>query len=100
MSEVWEFPSQVPHDLPGFRAEVTNRLRKLTNFLKQLSAPVGTWVAWTGTADRSTENADASTTASVGYVQAELQAVNDRLVEQRQAFKALLDDLTSKGILG
>lgn len=51
------------------------------------------WAAPSGTASRATFNADASTTASGSYTQAEVQAINDRLKETRQLLAALILDL-------
>jgi hypothetical protein len=58
----------------------------------------GGWNAWTGNSDK-TSHATFSGTASVGYVQAELQAVMDKLQEQTEAFKALLDTLLASGVI-
>jgi hypothetical protein len=58
-----------------------------------VGAPKTGWTAWTGTPLRTTQNAADSTTASAGYVQAEVQAINDRLTATRQRLAALIDDL-------
>ena len=58
----------------------------------------GGWNAWVGGSDKSANNTF-SGTASVGYVQAELQAVMDSLKEQTEAFKALLDTLLGSGVI-
>lgn len=53
---VWEFPSQVPKDVPGFRQAVIDRLRHLTEYLRRrdryplLSGAVSTTDATTTTA--------------------------------------------------
>ena len=62
-----------------------------------LSGSAG-WAAWTGGSDK-TSHATFSGTASVGYVQAELQAVMDSLKQQTEAFKALLDTLLGPGVI-
>ena len=51
------------------------------------------WTLPTGTPLKAGFDADVSTTASAGYVQAEVQAINDALVEMRQSYKALMDHL-------
>ena len=56
----------------------------------------GGWAIWTGTPDK-TSHATYSGTASVGYVQAELQAVMDKLQQITEAFKALQDTLSAGG---
>lgn len=55
------------------------------------------WSAWTGGSDK-TAHATFSGTASVGYVQAELQAVMDSLKRITEAYKALQDVLLGIGI--
>lgn len=55
------------------------------------------WSNWTGTNSRAS-HATYSGTASVGYVQAELQGVMDALKNVTEAFKALLADLTTQKI--
>ena len=55
------------------------------------------WSAWTGTSDK-TAHATYSGTASVGYVQAELQGVMDKLKQITEAYKALQDVLLGIGI--
>jgi len=57
------------------------------------------WSDWTGTLVRTTQNADDTTTASVGYVQAEAQAVNDRLAATRSRLGKLINDLRAAGFL-
>ena len=56
----------------------------------------GGWAIWTGTPDK-TSHATYSGTASVGYVQAELQGVMDKLKQITEAFKALQDTLLAGG---
>jgi len=51
------------------------------------------WTAPTGTVSRATFDADDNTTASAGYVQAEVQAIADRLRDTRKFLAALLYDL-------
>lgn len=58
----------------------------------------GGWNAWTGTSDK-TSHATFSGTASVGYVQAELQAVMDKLKETTETLKGLLDTLLASGVI-
>lgn len=65
--------------------------------LKWIAASTG-WTAWTGSVNRST-HVTYSGTASAGYVQAEVQAVMDKLQQQTEAFKALVDDLIAQKIL-
>lgn len=55
------------------------------------------WSAWTGASDK-TAHATYSGTASVGYVQAELQGVMDKLKQITEAYKALQDVLLGIGI--
>ncbi len=66
--------------------------------LTQFTALTGSggWTIWTGTPDK-TSHATYSGTASVGYVQAELQAVMDKLQQVTEAFKALQDTLLAGG---
>lgn len=68
-----------------------------TTGLIWIAASTG-WTAWTGTNDR-TSHATFSGTASVGYVQAELQAVMDSLKQITEAFKALQADLLTQKII-
>lgn len=68
-----------------------------TTGLKWVPASTG-WAAWTGTATRSSK-ATYSGTASVGYVQGELQGVMDKLKEITEAYKALVDDLLTQKVL-
>jgi len=56
----------------------------------------GGWAIWTGTPDK-TSHATYSGTASVGYTQAELQGVMDKLKQITEAFKALQDTLLAGG---
>lgn len=56
-------------------------------------AGVSGFGAWTGTADKTTHATYPATTASVGYVQAELQGVMDKLKQITEAYKALEDAL-------
>lgn len=67
------------------------------NTFSALTGSAG-WAAWTGTSDK-TAHATFSGTASVGYVQAELQSVMDKLKEQTEAFKGLLDTLLASGVI-
>lgn len=60
--------------------------------------PNAGWTAWTGSSDK-TSHATYSGTASVAYVQGELQGVMDKLKQQTEAHKALIDALISAGIL-
>lgn len=60
--------------------------------------PNAGWTAWTGSSDK-TSHATYSGTASVGYVQLELQGVMDKLKQQTEAHKALIDVLIAAGIL-
>lgn len=65
-------------------------------------ASSGGWNAWTGSSDKSA-HATFSGTASVGYVQAELQAVMDAVRDATRTIKALKDDLHSTaghGLIG
>lgn len=66
--------------------------------LTQFTALTGSggWSIWTGTPDQ-TSHATYSGTASVGYVQAELQGVMDKLQQITEAFKALQDTLLAGG---
>lgn len=61
-------------------------------------ASSGGWAAWTGGSDKTT-HATFSGTASVGYVQAELQAVMDSLKQITEAHKALVDTLLASGVI-
>jgi hypothetical protein len=56
----------------------------------------GGWAQWTGTPDK-TAHATFSGTASVAYVQAEMQAVMDSLQEVTEGFMALLATLFAWG---
>lgn len=58
---------------------------------------VAGWSAWTGTGDRTT-HATYSGTASVGYVQAEIQALMDKVKELSEALKAVIDTHLGSGI--
>lgn len=58
----------------------------------------GGWQAWTGNSDKTT-HATYTGTASVGYVQAELQGVMNKLQETTEALKALLDTLLGSGVI-
>lgn len=60
--------------------------------------PNAGWAAWTGSSDK-TSHASYSGTASVAYVQLELQGVMDKLKQQTEAHKALIDALLAAGIL-
>jgi hypothetical protein len=66
--------------------------------ITQFTALTGSsgWSIWTGTPDK-TSHATYSGTASIGYVQAELQAVMDKLQQVTEAFKALQDTLLAGG---
>ncbi len=66
--------------------------------LTQFTALTGSggWSIWTGTPDK-TSHATYSGTASVGYVQAELQGVMDKLQQITEAYKALQDTLLAGG---
>lgn len=57
------------------------------------------FVAWTGTADGSTHATYPATTASVGYVAAELQGVMDKLKQATELIKKLLDANLAAGII-
>lgn len=61
--------------------------------------PDSGWAADTGT-DKKTANATYSGTASVGYVQAELQAVMDALRDATRTIKSLKASLVTKRIIG
>lgn len=63
--------------------------------LTWINASTG-WTAWTGAATRTSQATYPTTTASVGYIQAELQGVMDALKHVTEAFKAALDDLKSQ----
>lgn len=56
------------------------------------------WSAWTGSSDKTT-HATYSGTASVGYVQAELQGAMDALKHATEFIKALVDTLLASGVL-
>lgn len=56
----------------------------------------GGWTIWTGTPDK-TSHATYSGTASVGYVQAEIQTLMDKVQQLSEAFKALQDTLLAGG---
>jgi hypothetical protein len=58
------------------------------------------WTPATGTPVRTAFNADDSTTVGGAYNPVEVQQINDKLVEIRQRFKALQDDLISHGLIG
>lgn len=58
----------------------------------------GGWSAWTGTPDK-TSHATYSGTASVGYVQAELQGAMDALNNVTEAFMALVATLLASGVI-
>lgn len=58
------------------------------------------WTAGTGTETKGGMDSDSSTTASVGYVQAEVQAINDDVVEARRVLQAMQAALTADTILG
>lgn len=60
--------------------------------------PNAGWSAWTGSSDK-TSHTTYSGTASVGYVQAESQGLMDKLKQQTEAHKALIDALIAVGIL-
>lgn len=60
--------------------------------------PSAGWTAWTGSSDKAS-HATYSGTASVAYVQLELQGVMDKLKQQTEAHKALIDALLAAGIL-
>lgn len=57
------------------------------------------WTAPTGTASRAGFTVYAGQTVSNPPTQAEMQAIDDKLVEHSQALKALVDDLQSNGVL-
>lgn len=66
-----------------------------------LAIPIGfpqAWAAPTGTQSRVTFDADETTTISASPTQAQVQAVNDRLLATRQALAALIADLQRVGI--
>lgn len=65
-----------------------------------LGNTVAGWTNPTGTGSRAAINANASTTASATYVQAELQAVNDQLVAVQKALAQLLLDAESAKVIG
>ena len=57
------------------------------------------WTAATGTASRATFATYAGQTISVGYVQAEVQTIDDHVKVLSQRLKALIDDLKANGTL-
>lgn len=67
----------------------------LQNILENTS-----WTAGSGTQTKGGMNSNSSTTASVGYVQAEVQAINDDVVEVRRVVQAIQVALTADTILG
>lgn len=56
------------------------------------------WAAWTGSSDK-TAHATYTGTASVAYVQAELQGVMDKLKQTTETLKAVIDTLLASGVL-
>lgn len=58
------------------------------------------WTEWSGNKDKGTHATYPSTTASVGYVAAELQAVMDKLTQVTEAYFALQSDLIAHGLIG
>lgn len=68
-----------------------------TTGLIWINASTG-WSNWTGTDSRAA-HATYSGTASVGYVQAELQGVMDALKNVTEAMKSLIADLTTQKLL-
>jgi hypothetical protein len=80
---------------PGAGASLRQPLR-LSDTNALLPVPLrfpNSYAVPTGTPLRTALAAAASTTASAGYVQAEVQAINDRLKETRQILAALILDL-------
>jgi hypothetical protein len=58
------------------------------------------WVAPTGTATRSTFATYAGQDVSVLYTEAEVQAIDDHVKVLSERLKALIDDLTTHGLIG
>ena len=81
-----------------FRTAISAAKSGVNSDLNQFTALTGSggWSIWTGTPDK-TSHATYSGTASVGYVQAELQSVMDKLQQMTEAFKALQDTLLAGG---
>lgn len=80
------------------RAALSAAKSGVNSDLTQFTALTGSggWAIWTGTPDKAS-HATYSGTASVGYVQAELQGVMDKLQQITEAFKALQDTLLAGG---
>lgn len=62
------------------------------------AAPTGP-AAWTGTLDRTTHATYTAATISVGYVQAEVQAIANAAQNNSRVLAALIDDLRTRGVI-
>jgi hypothetical protein len=74
---------------------------KLTRFLGEglASTAISSVAAWTGTATRTTKAAYTAPDISAAYVEAEVQGIATATADVSQAFKALTDDLRTRGII-
>ena len=84
----------------GARANLGAAASGANNDINTFAALTGNggFAAWTGTADGTT-HATYSGTASVGYVQAELQGVMDKMKETTETLKKIIDALLASGVL-
>jgi len=67
---------------------------------KVVGARVTGWTAATGTATRTTYATYAGQTVSVGYTQAEVQAIDNHVKVLSERLKAVIDDLIAHGLIG
>ena len=98
----------IENGVGGLSSFVVNQLDNITT--QVISATIWTiiaalvtdtgWTASTGTLTKGGLDSDSSTTASGTYVQAEVQAINDDVVEARRHIRALQAALTTTTLLG
>jgi len=77
----------------------STKVYKINN-TQVVAARVTSWGAPTGTATRTTFATYAGQDVGVIYVEAEVQAIDDHVKVLSQRLKALIDDLTTHGLIG
>jgi hypothetical protein len=92
-------PPATPDSLASFEADIASNLT-ITNIGSGDYQTVTGWADATETADRTALTAYTPQTMSAGYVQAEVQNLDNQLVIVSRTLAALINDLFTRGWLG